>query len=49
MVFWIPLSRVQGQSCDLTKNKFFELMPQSIMVSSPALKPALLASAFSYV
>lgn len=23
MVFWFPLCRFQGQSCDLTANKFF--------------------------
>lgn len=49
MVFSFPLSRFQAESYDLTKDKFFELMPQSIMASSSVLKPAFLASAFSYV
>lgn len=44
MVFWFLLSRFQSQSCDLTKDKFFELMPLNVMASSPVLKHALLAS-----
>lgn len=43
MAFWSLLSRFQSQLGDLSKDKCFKLMPESVMASSPVLKPAPLA------